>query len=76
MRAYPGLIDAHTHLGMYGDSTGFEGDDGNEDSEPIMPHLRAIDAINPLDRYFDVKYNYCLFARGNVRVNVLSNVRN
>ena len=57
MKAYPGLIDAHTHLGMYGDSTGFEGDDGNEDSEPIMPHLRAIDAINPLDRYFEEARN-------------------
>ena len=57
MRAYPGLIDAHTHLGMYGDSTGFEGDDGNEDSDPVMPHLRAIDAINPLDRYFEEARN-------------------
>jgi len=57
MRAYPGFIDAHTHLGMYGDSTGFEGDDGNEDSDPVMPHLRAIDAINPLDRYFEEARN-------------------
>ncbi|MBS7299170.1 MAG: amidohydrolase [Eubacteriales bacterium] len=49
----PGLIDAHCHLGMVGDSQGAESDDGNEDSEPIMPHLRAIDAINPFDRGFD-----------------------
>lgn len=49
----PGLIDAHCHLGMVGDSIGIEGDDGNEDSEPITPHLRAIDAINPFDRGFD-----------------------
>jgi imidazolonepropionase-like amidohydrolase len=49
----PGLIDAHTHLGMWEDSLGFEGDDGNEDTDPATPHLRSIDAINPLDRYFD-----------------------
>lgn len=49
----PGLIDAHCHLGMVGDSQGAESDDGNEDSEPIAPHLRAIDAINPFDRGFE-----------------------
>lgn len=48
----PGLIDAHCHVGMFEDSLGFEGDDGNEDSDPITPHLRAIDAINPFDRSF------------------------
>ena len=51
--AYPGFIDAHTHMGMFGDSIGMEGDDGNEDSDPITPHLRAIDAIYPMDKYFD-----------------------
>lgn len=51
--AYPGFIDAHTHLGMFGDSVGIEDDDGNEDSDPITPHLRAIDAINPMEKYFD-----------------------
>ncbi len=49
---FPGFIDAHTHLGMFEDSLGFEGDDGNEESDPITPHLRSIDAINPNDRYF------------------------
>lgn len=48
----PGLIDAHCHVGMFEDSMGFEGDDGNEDSDPVMPQLRAIDAINPFDRAF------------------------
>ena len=48
----PGFIDAHCHLGMFGDSLGFEGDDGNESTDPCTPHLRAIDAINPLDRCF------------------------
>lgn len=48
-----GLIDAHCHVGMFEDSLGFEGDDGNEDSDPVTPHLRAIDGINPFDRAFD-----------------------
>lgn len=52
-RLYPGFVDAHTHLGMFEDSLAFEGDDGNEDTDPIMPQLRAIDAVNPMDRYFD-----------------------
>ena len=49
----PGFIDAHSHLGMFGDALGFEGDDGNEATDPCTPHLRAIDAINPLDRCFE-----------------------
>ena len=48
----PGFVDAHSHLGMFGDALGFEGDDGNEATDPCTPHLRAIDAINPLDRCF------------------------
>lgn len=48
----PGLIDAHSHLGMFGDAVGFEGDDGNEATDPCTPHLRAIDAIYPQDRCF------------------------
>ena len=49
----PGLIDAHCHLGLFEDSIGFEGADGNEISDPIMPQLRAIDGINPRDKTFD-----------------------
>lgn len=49
----PGFIDAHTHLGMWEDSLGFEGDDGNEETNPATPQLRALDAINPMDRCFD-----------------------
>jgi len=48
----PGFIDAHCHVGMWEDSMGFEGDDGNEDTDPVTPHLRAIDAVNPCDRAF------------------------
>lgn len=49
----PGFVDAHTHLGMWEDGLGFEGDDGNESTDPVTPQLRAIDALNPLDRTFE-----------------------
>jgi len=47
----PGFIDAHTHLGIL-EEIFEEGDDLNEITDPITPHLRAIDAINPLDMAF------------------------
>lgn len=52
MIVMPGMVDGHNHIGMWEDGLGFEGDDGNEDTDPIMPHLRALDAVNPLDRAF------------------------
>lgn len=48
----PGFVDAHCHLGLWEDSIGFEGDDGNEMTDPITPHLRGIDAMNPMDVTF------------------------
>jgi len=48
----PGFIDAHCHLGLFGDSLGFEADDGNESTDPCTPQLRAVDGVNPLDRCF------------------------
>ncbi len=48
----PGLIDAHTHLGIIEDGVDFEGDDCNEISDPFTPQLRALDGINPYDRCF------------------------
>ncbi len=49
---YPGFIDCHSHVGMFNDSLGFEGSDGNEISDPSTPQLRAIDSANPTDRCF------------------------
>lgn len=43
----PGLIDAHTHLGISEEGIGWEGRDTNELTDPVTPHLRAADAINP-----------------------------
>ena len=48
----PGLIDIHSHIGLYEDGLGFEGADGNEDTDPATPHLRALDGVNPFDRSF------------------------
>ncbi|MEG2972132.1 MAG: amidohydrolase [Clostridium sp.] len=48
----PGLIDCHCHVGIFEDSIGESGSDGNETTDPLTPHLRAIDGINPMDRGF------------------------
>lgn len=45
----PGLIDAHTHLGIESEGMGWAGSDVNERSEPVTPGLHALDAINPAD---------------------------
>ena len=33
----PGFVDAHCHLGMFGNGLGFEADDGNESTDPCTP---------------------------------------
>lgn len=43
----PGLIEAHCHLGLYGDTSSLENNDYNESSEVITPEVSAIDSINP-----------------------------
>ena len=48
----PGIVDAHTHIGIFEQGIGFEGADGNEMTNPATPHLRAIDGINPMDPAF------------------------
>jgi len=45
----PGLIDAHTHLGIDNEGLGWEGRDVNERSEPVTPGMHTLDAINPAD---------------------------
>ena len=52
-KVYPGFIDAHCHLGIWEDSLGFEGADGNEETDPCTPHLRAVDAVNVQERCFE-----------------------
>lgn len=48
----PGIIEAHCHMGITEEKKGMEGDDCNENVDPVTPYLRAIDAINPMDDAF------------------------
>lgn len=49
----PGIIEAHCHMGITEEKKAMEGDDCNENVNPVTPLLRAIDAINPMDAAFD-----------------------
>ena len=48
----PGLIEAHAHIGITEEKWGIMGDDCNEETLPVTPALRAIDAVNPMDPAF------------------------
>lgn len=52
----PGIIDSHNHIGIFESGVGDAGVDGNESVDPITPHLRAIDGINPMDIEFALSY--------------------
>ena len=55
-QVFPGFIDAHTHLGLWEDGMGYEGADGNEETDPITPQLNPIDGMNPMDNTFKEAY--------------------
>jgi imidazolonepropionase-like amidohydrolase len=63
---YPGLVDAHTHHGVYAEISGPEGADGNEMTDPVTPQVRALDSLNWFDPGFDEAV-----ANGVTAVNVL-----
>lgn len=47
----PGIIEPHCHLGVH--ETGLSSpNDTNEMVEPVTPHIRAEDGVNPLDPSF------------------------
>ncbi len=50
----PGLIDAHTHVGLSESGVGSEGRDTNEGINPLTPGLRARDGINMHDQAFEI----------------------
>ena len=50
----PGCVDAHCHIGLDNEAVGWEGKDYNEIADPITPHMRAIDSINPMDEAFSL----------------------
>jgi imidazolonepropionase-like amidohydrolase len=54
----PGFIDSHTHLGLYDEGTGWAGNDANETTEPMTPHIRAFDGVYPLDPGFQDALKY------------------
>src|SRR5439155_20537720 len=45
----PGLVDTHSHIGIFSRPQVSANQDGNERTGPVQPGLRAIDAINPDD---------------------------
>ena len=45
----PGLVDTHSHIGIFGKPNISANSDGNESSGPVQTGLRALDAINPAD---------------------------
>ncbi len=49
----PGCVEAHCHIGLDNSAMRWEGHDYNEASDPITPHMRAIDSINPIDEPFE-----------------------
>ena len=49
----PGCVEAHCHIGLDNEAVGVEGHDYNETSDPLTPHMRAIDAIYPQDEAFE-----------------------
>ena len=53
LQVYPGFIDVHSHLGTIGSGIRFEGDDVNEMTDIMTPHLRGIDCIEPMDIAFE-----------------------
>ena len=45
----PGLIEAHAHIGLTEEKSGTIGDDCNEMTNPVLPAIRGLDAVNPMD---------------------------
>jgi len=45
MVVMPGLVEAHCHIGIWEETVGWAGSDGNERTDPATPHIRALDAI-------------------------------
>jgi imidazolonepropionase-like amidohydrolase len=45
----PGLVDTHSHLGVYSRPAVAANSDGNEMTGPVQSVVRALDALNPFD---------------------------
>jgi imidazolonepropionase-like amidohydrolase len=49
----PGLIDVHSHMGVYAQPDSKANDDGNEATEPVASEVRALDAVWAQDPAFE-----------------------
>ena len=54
----PGCVEAHCHIGVGNSKMRWEGMDYNEMSDPVTPHMRAIDGINPIDETFPLALSH------------------
>ncbi len=70
----PGFIDAHSHIGLFTDGISKEGYDANESSDPITPHMQALDGLYQEDRCFQeaLAYGVTSVMTGPGSANVLS----
>lgn len=48
----PGFVEAHCHVSLFADGIDARFYDGNEMTDPVTPHVRALDAIHPEDGAF------------------------
>lgn len=69
----PGCVEAHCHIGVHGSCLRWEGFDVNDSIEPITPHLRGLDSIDPMDEAFDeaIKYGVTSALTGPGSANVI-----
>lgn len=54
----PGFVEGHCHIGLDEEAIGFEGADYNERTDPVTPHMRGIDGLNPMDEAFFDAYSH------------------
>lgn len=45
----PGMIDAHSHIGISEEGVRWEGEDCNETTNPVTPDMRVMDGFYPFD---------------------------
>ena len=61
---YPGFVEAHAHITVSGEGVGEIGSDTNEYSDPITPHVKIVDAINPDTPEFEYTTSEGIVAAG------------
>lgn len=54
----PGFVEGHCHIGLDEEAIGFEGADYNEMTDPVTPHMRGIDGLNPMDEALFDAYSH------------------